>query len=131
MQDNKVILFFDGECVLCNKTVQWILQNERNDQIYFCCLQSDYAKNLIPAEFKSIDSVVVYKGGKFYTHFDAFIQIIPYLKTKWKCLVILKVLPSFLRKKIYNFIARHRKQWFGSTDECWIMQSAWKNRMIG
>ncbi|GAB4206302.1 MAG: DUF393 domain-containing protein [Bacteroidia bacterium] len=128
---HKVILFFDGECVLCNKTVQWILLNESSPVIYFCSLQSDYAKNLIPAEMKNIDSVIVHKDGKFYTHFDAFIQIIPYLKVKWKWLIIIKILPSFLRKRIYNFIARNRKKWFGSTTECWIMQSKWKERMMG
>ncbi len=127
---NKVILFFDDECILCNKTVQWILSNESVPIIHFCRLQSNYAKNFIPKHLKDINSVILFKDNKFYTHLDAFIQLIPHLKQKWKWLIMMKVFPSFLRKGIYSFVARHRKKWFGSTTECWIMHGEWKNRII-
>ncbi|GIV26570.1 MAG: thiol-disulfide oxidoreductase [Bacteroidia bacterium] len=127
----KAILFFDGECVLCNKTVQWILKNENHKrEILFCKLNSNFARSFIPEHLKSIDSVILYKNQHFYIYFDAFIQIVSNLKWYWKFLYILVIIPKFLRKKLYTWIAKNRKIWFGKTDECWIMTNEWKNRCI-
>lgn len=130
MKSNATILFFDGECLLCNKAVQWILKNEKDNEILFCSLQSNFAKQNIPQELKSIDSVILLKNGQYYTHFDAFIKIIPHLKWQWKFLYLLKIIPRFLRNHLYNFIARNRKKWFGYSDSCWLNNVEYKKRMI-
>ena len=39
------IVFYDGECGFCNRTVQFILKHERNQQILFSSLQSDFSKD--------------------------------------------------------------------------------------
>ncbi|MCX7728807.1 MAG: DUF393 domain-containing protein [Bacteroidia bacterium] len=128
MQD-KIILYFDGECVLCNKTVQWILNNEIKPVILFCPLQSEYAHSTIPDNLNEIDSVVLYYNGKHYIYLDAFIQIIPYLKWYWKILYLLLLMPPFCRRKIYNYISKNRKQWFGTT-ECLMNKEKLKERVL-
>lgn len=130
MQENPTILFFDGECLLCNKTVQWILKNEKDNAIQFCSLQSKFAQQNTPQELKYVDSVILLKNGQFYTHFDAFIKIIPHLKWQWKWLYLLKIIPQFLRNQFYNFIARNRKKWFGYSDSCWFNNVEFNKRLI-
>ncbi len=129
MLDN-VILFFDSACLLCNKSVQWILKNENNPAIKFCSLQSSFASLVIPAEYKNIDTVILLKNQKYYIYLDVLIHIIPYLKWYWKVLYIIVLLPPFFRKKIYQWIAHHRKKWFGTTEECFLLANEWKNRFI-
>ncbi len=128
---NKTILFFDGTCVLCNKTVQWLLNNENDKKaLFFCLLQSDFSKSFVPEAYKNIDSVILYKDNRFYIYFDAFLKILPNLKWYWKFLYIFQLMPSFLGKIIYKRIANNRKNWFGQTNECWILTSEWKRRVI-
>lgn len=128
---DKTILFFDGECVLCNKTVQWILKNENyKKDILFCPLNSSFAENFILNELKKIDSVVLYKDKKFYVYFDVFFKIIPHLKWYWKFLYTLQIVPKFLQIKIYQWIAKNRKKWWGTSENCWIMTPEWKGRCI-
>lgn len=129
-QAEKIILFFDGECMLCHKTVLWILRNEQVDLIKFCRLQSVYAQKFIPNDWRQIDSVILWKKGSFYWHLDAFIELVSYLKWYWKWLYILKFMPAFIRRRVYKYVAQHRKMWFGTVPECTIVQSGWKNRLI-
>lgn len=125
------ILFFDGECMLCNKTIQWILAHENDHSLMFCRLQSNYAHQLIPKNYQTIDSVLLWKNKKWYTHLDAILQLLPHLKWYWKCLYVFYLIPSVWRKKIYNWIATRRYQWFGPTSQCVLMmKDEWKNRLI-
>lgn len=128
--ESKVILFFDGECLFCNKTVQWILKNEKDKILFFSPLQSGFAQELIPPDLKKMDSVVLLKNNTFYTHFTAFFEILPYLKWYWRWLYVFKFLPKSLQIKLYNWIARNRKKWFGRTDTCSIENSNDSKRLI-
>lgn len=129
-QKEDTILFFDGECVLCHKTVLWILRNEQVALVNFCRLQSAYAQEFIPNDLRQVDSVMLWKKGSFYLQLDVFIEMVPYLKWYWKWLYILKFVPVFIRRRIYEYVAKHRKAWFGMTSECAIVQSDWKDRLI-
>ncbi len=128
--DTQITLFLDSTCLLCNKTVQWILMNEKDHIIHFCRLNSEFANKTIPEEYKTIDTVILLKNGDFYIYLDAFIQIIPNLKWYCKFLYMLVLLPPLIRKIIYKFIARNRKKWFGETQDCWLPTSQWKNRWV-
>jgi len=128
--DSKVILFFDGECLFCNKTVQWILKYEKDKILFFSPLQSNFAQELIPNALKKTDSVILFKNNTFYTHFDAFFEILPYLKWYWKWLYVLKILPKRIQIKLYNWIARNRKKWFGRVDSCIIRNSNDNKRLV-
>lgn len=123
-------MFFDGECALCNKTVQFILRHEKTHDIVFCRLNSNFANNVIPDYLKEVDSVILLKNNKFYTHFDVITEIIPQLKWYCKIFYAIKILPKNFRKKLYNIIASNRKRWFGSVTECWLLQSKWKERLV-
>ena len=128
--ESKVILFFDGECLFCNKTVQWILKNEKDKILFFSPLQSGFAQELIPPDLKKMDSVILLKNNTFYTHFTAFFEILPYLKWYWRWLYVFKFLPKSLQIKLYNWIARNRKKWFGRTYTCSIKKSNDSKRLI-
>ena len=43
--ENDTIVFYDGDCGLCNRVVQFILRNERNQKLVFCALQSEFGSN--------------------------------------------------------------------------------------
>ncbi len=43
MSNRESIIFFDGNCNLCNGFVQFVLKNETEPTFLFCSLQSNFA----------------------------------------------------------------------------------------
>jgi predicted DCC family thiol-disulfide oxidoreductase YuxK len=132
---NKVqsIIFFDGECNLCNGFVQFILKNESVAHYKFCSLQSSYAKEFFKINnfvFLNIDSVVLFENNSFYIRTEAVFKIIKMLKFPYKLLTIFRFLPLVINNFFYNLIAKYRYKLFGKTSVCWILKPQWDNRFL-
>ena len=128
--ENRTILFYDGECGFCSRTVRFILKNERSNELYFSSLQDDFAI-LFLAEFgiKSVSSNTLYlfENGKLYNKSRAAMKLIPYLKRPFGLLKMLYICPRFFRDFVYNRIAANRKVFF--KDVCELI-SLDKNRFL-
>jgi predicted DCC family thiol-disulfide oxidoreductase YuxK len=131
---NKTILFFDGDCSLCNKTVQFILKHERNttEPIFFCSLQSAYAKQTLDKynyNFNQLSTLVLLTNDNVYYKSDAALYITKYLKVPYKWVAVFRIVPSYIRDSIYNYIAKNRKKLI-KTQFCYIPTPQFKNRFI-
>ena len=116
------IILFDGVCNLCSASVRFVIKRDRKKKFRFASLQSEGAKKLL-AQFeieKVGKTIVLLKRDKFYFRSDAALEISRDLDGLWSSLYILKIIPRFIRDAVYNFISKHRYQWFGKTDECWL-----------
>jgi predicted DCC family thiol-disulfide oxidoreductase YuxK len=128
--ENRTILFYDGECGFCSRTIRFILKNECSNELYFSSLQDDFAI-LFLAEFgiKSVSSNTLYlfENGKLYNKSRAAMKLIPYLKRPFGLLKMLYIFPRFFRDFVYNRIAANRKVFF--KDVCELI-SLDKNRFL-
>lgn len=116
------ILFYDGECGLCARSVRFILDHEHSPILKFGALQSDTAQRLLSPhgiDTSALSSLVLLEHDKAYTHSTAALKTCPYLKAPWRWGRLALVLPRCLRDPLYNFIARHRLRLFGK-NECAI-----------
>lgn len=94
----------------------------------FAPLQSEYARTLIDdpefdfGQFQAgeLDSFVLIAGGEVFLRSDAWIRICSQLDGWPGMLRVLRVVPGFMRDALYDFIGRHRYQWFGKKPECMI-----------
>ncbi|RMF35365.1 MAG: DUF393 domain-containing protein [Chlorobiota bacterium] len=112
MDAEPAIIFFDGECVLCNRTVQWILRCDRRGIFRFASLQSPVARQLLPAA--TGETVILRLGQATYTRSAAVVRICWLLGGWWRVVAMLVFLvPAPLRDGVYRLIARYRSQWFG------------------
>jgi predicted DCC family thiol-disulfide oxidoreductase YuxK len=106
-------IIYDGECGLCNRSVQFILKFERKPTIKFASFQSLFAKNVLK-EFglgSNYDqSILFYKNGRLYSKSRAILKIIPFLKWYLYPLLIIWLVPNFIRNVFYDIIARNRKR---------------------
>jgi predicted DCC family thiol-disulfide oxidoreductase YuxK len=112
-EDPKVILFYDGDCGLCNRVVQWILKHEKSQDLFFVSLDSDFAKTFLANEnidLEKTNTLFFFKIGYLYSESDAALQIVDYLKWYWQCLKIAYVIPKDIRDKCYRVIAINRKR---------------------
>ncbi len=65
-----------------------------------------------------LNSVVLIDNDRAYVKSNAVLRIALELPEPWPLVGILSFIPAFLRDDLYNFVARHRKQWFKSPDAC-------------
>ena len=127
------ILFFDGACVLCNKTVQWLLRNERHDNLQFAALNSQTAeKHLNGTRYaEHTNSILLLEpNGNLFEASNAAFRTVRHLKTPWKALYILMAIPRFLREPVYRLVAKNRKRLFGSTDHCALLSDVDPDRLL-
>jgi len=107
------VIFYDGNCGLCNRSVQFILKHERNQNLQFTSLQSSFAKKVMKEfgmESNYEESILLYQDGKLFSKSKAILRIIPFLKWYFYPLLIIWLIPNFIRDKVYDLIARNRKR---------------------
>jgi predicted DCC family thiol-disulfide oxidoreductase YuxK len=114
------ILFFDGVCGLCNKSVDFVLVRDRRGAIQFAPLQGDTARHLLPpADRENLDSMVLWVKGQSYRKSAAVVRVLWRLSAGWQILgTLLWLIPLPLRNLGYSLIARNRYRFFGKKETC-------------
>lgn len=125
------VIFFDGVCNFCDKTVRFILKYDKNKKFYFSSLQSDYAKSFLKNQNSSIDTIVLFYDKKFYVRSKAIELILVNLSGYPKYLgKILSFTPLFLSNIIYKIFSKYRYNLFGKKNECKIPETNLHERFI-
>ena len=109
----KKIVFYDGDCGLCNRSVQWILQYEKKHEIHFSALQSEFAKQFFLERNQpepDLSTLVFFNGSHFYRKSTAVLRISHYLKFPHFFLKLGWILPAFVRNSMYDFVAKRRQK---------------------
>jgi predicted DCC family thiol-disulfide oxidoreductase YuxK len=129
--NDRIIIFFDSECMLCNATVQWILKHEKKHDVQFAPLHGVTFNELSIEREVLPDSILVWKDNDLYMKTSAIIHVLQGMGGKWKILSgLMRIIPLFLSNFIYDFIAGKRYEWFGRTAECMLMQGPMKHRFL-
>lgn len=128
------VVLFDGTCNFCDRSVQFVLDHERDHDLKFAAIQSEAAREMLTRalgedratalvrDLTGTDgdptSVLFVEGDKAYTHSSAAIQIAKHLRWPWRWSAAMVVVPRFIRDACYRWFARHRYAWFGKTETC-------------
>lgn len=128
------LVLYDGECGLCNHSVQLILRHDRRGRFRFAALQSDIGRALLerhrlPADV--VDTVVLVDGEEAFTRSRAALRIAGKMDRPWPLLRAFSLVPRPLRDGVYDFVARNRYRWFGRTDACMLPPPEVRARFLG
>lgn len=128
------ILFFDGVCNLCNRSVQFVLLRDSKGLFRFAPLQSAVAKKMLGnrgVNLQQLESVVLLWQGRVYERSAALIEVLKLLGGGWKLLAcVLSLVPRRLRDVLYDFLAGRRYRWFGRKDHCMMPRPEWRERFL-
>lgn len=122
------VVFFDGDCLLCSGFVQWTHRRDRQQEIWFAALDSDFASKHreelgLPEAGEGAETfafwnqerqseVVCFKS-------EGALSLLDELGGIWAVLArVMGVFPIGLRDTCYDLIARNRRKWFGTSEEC-------------
>src|SRR5688572_13255623 len=128
------IILFDGVCNLCNGSVIFILQHEKEPVFQFASIQSEVGKQLLaccglPKDFNQ--AVVLIDQGNVYLGSTAALKIGQRLRLPWSFLSYAGfIVPRFIRDWVYRQIAIHRYQWFGKRNVCMVPNENLKARFL-
>lgn len=114
------IIFFDGECILCQGFVRFLWKYDQHKTLYYAPLQGETAQKYLPGDLtKNLNTVVFYDGTLTYQKSDAILQIFSLLPTSFRLLAfLLKLFPKSIRNFFYDLIAKNRHKLFGRDKEC-------------
>tara|TARA_B100000686_G_scaffold310981_1_gene354216 strand:+ start:14695 stop:15141 length:447 start_codon:yes stop_codon:yes gene_type:complete len=132
----KIIIFFDGYCILCNKTVDFLISKDEKQKFLFATLQSKTATNILneigfqEKQNKNLNTIVYFKNGTFKIKSNAVIDILSELGGVYQFTKIFYLIPLFLRDLIYDQIATKRYKWFGKKTTCRILNPNKYTRII-
>ena len=130
---HKKLILFDGECVLCNKAVQFIINQDPNELFKFASLQSNYGKQLLnkmEGASANWNSIILVEGDKYFIKSAAVLNILRELHGYSILYHILKLFPRKILDSLYSFTAKIRYKIFGQTKHCAIYQkSEFSNRI--
>ena len=115
---SRPIVWFDSDCILCNRTVAFIGKRERDPCLLFGGLQSERTRHRAPAFWNhAIDTIIYQAKDGHCTHFSQPPLIRAHLKAPWTFLRLFRGLPSSFSDRCYRFIARNRHK-FSSNPQC-------------
>lgn len=133
------VVLFDGWCPLCVGTVRFVLRRDRRAHFSFASLDSSAAKNLLDGceaepeillAARAGSTVALVSCGRLYTRSDAALRIVGRLPLPWGAMTLLRVVPRFLRDRLYSAIARRRHELWGRLDSCHVPEAADRSRFL-
>ncbi|WP_461533382.1 thiol-disulfide oxidoreductase DCC family protein [Sinomicrobium sp.] len=134
-ENTKKIILFDGLCNLCNNAVRFVIKRDRKDVFRFASLQSEIGQKMLSdrgIDPRDTDSIVLVEPGQaYYTRSQAAIEIASNLGGLWPSIRVFQyLLPSGLRDRLYNFVAKNRYKWYGKKEQCMIPTPELKAKFI-
>lgn len=116
MNSQECIVIFDGNCNLCNRSVNFIIQYDPNGIFKFASSNSKTAKKILNKNsIENLDSLVLIENNSVYIYSTAVLRIVRKLKGLWKLLYILIIVPRPIRDFLYKTFARYRYKLFGQS----------------
>lgn len=120
------IVFFDDQCLVCNRTVRLLIKLDKHDQLRYASLHSSAsAQYLEQVTLEDIDSIIYYNNGEIFIYSMAVIEILKDLGFK---VAFLKWIPTFIRDNIYQIVARNRYRL--NNMSCPILTEQMKGKML-
>jgi len=128
---NYPIVLFDGECRLCDASVNWIIAHDRAKKFRFAAAQSQTGIQLRERfRIPELDSVILVDDEKIFTRSSAALRVARTLGLPWSLFFVLILAPPFLRDALYDTIASHRYRWFGKMPACAIASPELADRFL-
>lgn len=118
MEENHLILFYDGHCNLCHYAVRFVSKRDKKKRFFFAPLQGGTAAARLSQEILNVDTVVLLEGGKVFIKSKAAFRVLRLLGFPWNLLSAFNVFPKKLTDWVYDAIARRRNRMWGRREVC-------------
>lgn len=129
---SRSVVYFDGVCGLCDRSVNWILEHDSSGKFLFAPLQGDTAATALPSIFREdLRTVVLHQDGKYWIRSAAVCRILQGCGGIWRVIgAILWLIPGPLRDAGYRCVAAFRYKLFGRLESCRMPKAGEQDRFL-
>lgn len=111
--DDLNIIFFDSDCISCNKFARFMNTLDKNDRLYFSGIGSNtFISMKRKYQLPEIDSIIYFDSNScvVYYYTDAIVEMLIEANRIFYFLKLQYVMPLKFRRKLYQFFASRRKR---------------------
>ena len=129
--EGKKIVFYDGECGFCNRSIAFVLKKDKSKSILFASIQSDFTTSLFQNnnwDEPDLSTFYLYEKDGLYQKSNAALRVARNFKFPYSLLQSFWIVPRFIRDGVYNSVAKHRKKI--SKGYCYVPNSLEKELFI-
>lgn len=144
------VVFFDGECGLCNRSVRWLMKRDSARILQFAPLQGEVAQRALgaahrrraerPAANEAVavraggadqeESIVLWDNAGIHRESDAVLRAAAAVGGIWRLAAWLLLVPRVIRDRTYRWVARNRTRWFGRVESCALLSAEERGRLL-
>lgn len=136
--EGRHLLLYDGVCGLCSRLLQFLLEHDRRAVFTFASLQSPTGRTTVercggnPDELTSFYALADYRTGhaRMFGRSAAALFVAAELGWPWKAAGLMRVLPTTILDRLYDFVARNRYRVFGRHEQCLTPRPEFRGRFI-
>jgi len=121
--DDRPAIVFDGHCVLCSRSAQFVLRHDRRGTYRLMAAQTPLGRALYlhyGLDPNDYESMILIADGVAWLKSEAVIRIAQGLGPPWSLAAVLRMLPRAWRDWLYDVLARNRFRVFGRRDTCYL-----------
>jgi predicted DCC family thiol-disulfide oxidoreductase YuxK len=125
------VFLFDGVCVFCSRSVQFVIRFEREPRIRFVAIQSDEGRRIAQQHGVDADDPSTFlfiEDGLAKAKSDGVLAVIAHLSWPWRGFAVMGLIPRGFRDWCYDRIARNRYRIFGRNERCLIPSASLRAR---
>lgn len=129
---DKTVVYFDGVCGFCNRSVDFLLKRDPAGKLLFAPLQGETARaTLSERDRETLDSLVVRQGNAVYRRSAGVVRVLWELPLRWKVAGwALWLIPGPIRDLGYRLVAKVRYRIFGKHETCRLPQPGEAERFL-
>jgi predicted DCC family thiol-disulfide oxidoreductase YuxK len=131
IEKTKNIVFYDGDCLLCSRTILFLLKKDKKKKLLFAPLSGITSRSyptMNSDEFKN--TLVFLKKDVFLTESSGVLSILQFLPFPWKLLSVFRFIPPVIRNSVYKIVAKNRYKWFGRKENCLVLGDKYASSML-
>ncbi|MBI4179231.1 lipase maturation factor family protein [bacterium] len=132
------VVLFDGVCGLCDRTVQFLLDQDTMGSFKFAPLQGETAAAVLarhPGIERDLQTIIVVRSfgtpeESVAIRSQAVLEMLDDLGGFWRVVSGSRVVPQAIRDVVYRWVARNRYKWFGRYDACRLPEPSVRSRFL-
>ena len=140
---DRLLVIFDGHCVLCNGAVRWFLRRDRRDRLRFAASESLNVAALLARHRSAAanvadgpNTILIVRdfGGSaevLLVRSNAALAMLRELPQPWPAVAAaLRLIPRAFRDLVYRIVAGSRTRIWGRLESCPIPTAEERNRFL-
>jgi predicted DCC family thiol-disulfide oxidoreductase YuxK len=132
--DHPYVVFYDGDCGLCDRLVQWLLRVDRRAVLSYAALQGETARPYV-GEVVDLNTMVFLDRSRpdaprVFRRARAALEVAHRLGGGWLAISWARMLPAWLIDPFYNLVAQNRFRMFGRLEQCRVPEASVRERFL-